>query len=392
MREVAIVGVGQTKYQFRRDDCSYTDLVFEAVTRAFEGVDIKIKDVQATVFSLAPDALSGVSNAERWCVDAVGAQGNPFMRVNTGGSTGISAVQAGFYHVASGMFDVVLVAGADRVGESGDAQTILNKMWDPFYERDLPLNAVNMLALSGVRYMKKYGMTEEHMALVAVKNRSHAVNNPYAHIQKTTTVEEVLASRMISWPIKLYDACPQSSGGCAVILCSKEWAKKATSRPAWILGVGHHSETYYLGDRMGPKLLHDHADADAKAEAIKKAYKMAGIEDPRRELQTAELYAPFTNTEFHAIDAAGFFPKGESIKLMEKKFFNMDGELPINPSGGVLCSNPIAVTAMVRVGEAALQVMGIAGKRQVPNVKKALATGNGGDHQFFGAVVVGDKL
>ena len=391
MREVAIVGIGQTKFQFRRDDCSYPDLAFEAVTRAFEGVDLKIKDIQAIVFSLAPDALLGVSHAERWCVDAVGARGKPFMRVNTGGSTGISAVQIGFYHVASGMFDVVLVVGADRVGESGDSQTILNKMWDPFYERDIPLNAINMLAFSAVRYMKKYGMTEEHMALVAVKNRLHALNNPSAHIQKAATVEEVLASRMISWPIKLYDACPQSSGGCAMILCSKEYAKKATARPAWILGVGHHSETYYMGDRMGPKLLHDHADADAKAEAIRKAYKMADIQDPRRDIQTAELYAPFTNTEFHAIDAAGFFPKGESVALMEKGFFHMEGELPINPSGGVLCSNPIAVTAMVRVAEAALQVMGAAGKRQVSNVKKALATGNGGDHQFFGAVVVGNK-
>ena len=391
MRRVAIVGVGQTKYQHRRDDCSYSDLVFEAVTHAFEGVDIRINDVQATVFSLAPDSLSGVANAERWCVDAIGAQDKPFIRVNTGGSTGISAVQVGFYHVASGMFDVVLVAGADRVGESGDSQTILNKMWDLYYERPLPLNAINMLAFSAVRYMKKYGMTEQHMALVAVKNRRNALNNPYAHIQKAVSIEEVLNSRTISWPIKLYDACPQSSGGCAIIMCAEEWAKKATSRPAWIQGVGHHSETYFMGDRMGPKLLHDHADADAKSEAIRKAYRMAGIEEPLCEIQTAELYAPFSSTEFHAIDAAGFFPKGESVRFMEKGFFDMDGEIPINPSGGVLCSNPIAVTAMIRVGEAALQVMGAAGKRQVPGVRRALATGNGGDHQFFGAVVVGSE-
>ena len=391
MRRVAIVGVGQTKYQHRRDDCSYSDLVFEAVNRAFEGIDLKIEDVGAMVFSLAPDSLSGLSNAERWCVDAIGARGRHFMRVNTGGSTGISAVQVGFYHVASGMFDVVLVAGADRVGESGDSQTILNKMWDVYYERPLPLNAINMLAFSAVRYMKKYGMTEEHMALVAVKNRRHAMNNPYAHIQKPVTVKEVLTSRIISWPIKLFDACPQSSGGCAIIMCSEEWARRVTSRPAWILGVGHHSETYYMGDRMGLKFLHDHADADAKAEAIRKAYRMAGIENPKSEIQTAELYAPFSSTEFHAIDAAGFCRKGDSLRLMEQGFFDIDGELPVNPSGGVLCSNPIAVTAMVRVGEAALQVMGTAGKKQVPDVERALATGNGGDHQFFGAIVVGNK-
>ena len=389
MRRVAIVGVGQTNYQYRRDDCSYSDLVFEAVKQAFEGVDLTIQDIQAGVFSLAPDSLSGLANAERTCVDAIGARGKPFMRVKTGGSSGISAVQVGFYHVASGMYDAVLVAGADRVGESGDSQTILNKMWDPFYERPLPLNAINMLAFSAVRYMHKYGMTQEHMALVSVKNRRHALNNPHAHIRKPTTVEEVLASRFISWPIKLFDACPQSSGGCAVILCSEDLAEKVTDRPAWIQGIGHHSETYFMGDRMGPKRLCDHADADAKAMAIQKAYRMAGVEDPIKDIQTAELYAPFSNTEYHAIDAAGFFPKGESLRRMEDGFFDMEGELPINPSGGTLCSNPIAVTAMVRVAEAALQVMGQAGQRQVPDVRRALATGNGGDHQFFGAVVLG---
>lgn len=389
MRRVAIVGVGQTNYQYRRDDCSYSDLVFEAVKQAFEGVDLTIQDIQAGVFSLAPDSLSGLSNAERTCVDAIGARGKPFMRVNTGGSTGISAVQVGFYHVASGMYDAVLVAGADRVGESGDSQTILNKMWDPFYERPLPLNAINMLAFSAVRYMHKYGMTQEHMALVSVKNRRHALNNPHAHIRKPTTVEEVLGSRFISWPIKLFDACPQSSGGCAVILCSEGLSEKVTDRPAWIQGIGHHSETYFMGDRMGPKRLCDHADADAKAMAIQKAYRMAGVEDPIKDIQTAELYAPFSNTEYHAIDAAGFFPKGESLRRMEDGFFDMEGELPINPSGGTLCSNPIAVTAMVRVAEAALQVMGQADQRQVPDVRRALATGNGGDHQFFGAVVLG---
>lgn len=391
MRRVAIVGVGQTDFQYRRDDCSYSDLVFEAVTKAFQGVDLTIQDIQAGVFSLAPDSLSGLSNAERTCVDAIGALGKPFIRVNTGGSTGISAVQVGFYHVASGMYDAVLVAGADRVGESGDSQTILNKMWDPYYERPLPLNAINMLAFSAVRYMHEYGMTQEHMALVSVKNRRHAQNNPHAHIRKPTTVEEVLASRFISWPIKLFDACPQSSGGCAIILCSEELAEKVIDRPAWIQGVGHHSETYFMGDRMGPKRVCDHGDADAKAMAIEKAYRMAGVTNPIKDLQTAELYAPFTNTEYHAIDAAGFFPKGESIRRMEDGFFDMDGELPINPSGGTLCSNPIAVTAMVRVAEAALQVMGKAGQRQVPGARRALATGNGGDHQFFGAVVLGSE-
>jgi len=388
MRRVAIVGVGQTAHRFRREDVTYPELAREAVTRALEDAAIEIRDIDAAVLALAPDALMGVAHAERWVADALGAAGKPYMRVNTGGSTGITATQAAFYHVASGMFDCVLAAGADRVGESGDAQLVLNTMWDLLYERPFPLNAINMLALQAVRYMHKYGTTEYHMALAAVKNRRHALRNPHAHLRKEVTVEEVLASRVICWPIKLFDACPQSTGGCALILCSEERARKLAGRKAWIAGVGNCTETYFMGDRMGPQALHDHADADALAEAIVRAYRQAEIHDPRREIDVAELYAPFSNIELHAIEAAGLCDKGQAGRLLEKGEFHLGSRQPVNPSGGVLCANPIAVTAMVRVAEAALQVMGRAGARQVEGARTALATGIGGDHQFYGAMVL----
>ena len=389
LRKVAIIGFGQSKFQYRRDDASYAELVQEAVLSTMEDAGTSIDDIEAVVFSLAPDSLIGVGSAERWCVDAIGASNKPFMRINTGGSTGISSVQAGYYHIASGLYDCVLVAGADKVGESGDSQIILNKMWDPVYERQLPLNAINMLALSAVRYMHKYGMTERHMAMVTVKNRKNASRNPYAHLRKETSIEEVLASRLISWPIKLFDACPQSSGGAAMILASEDVAKRFCPNPAWIKGVGHSSETYYQGDRMGPAAVCDHADASALGKSFVNAYRMAGIKDPAKEVDVAELYAPFSNTEYHAIDAAGLCSRGESLRLMEEGYFDLNGPKPVNPSGGTLCTNPIAVTAMVRVGEAALQVMGKAAEKQVKGVKTAIASGNGGDHEFFGTVVLG---
>lgn len=390
-RRVAIIGFGQSRFRHRRDDASYPELVQEAMVVALQDAGVSIDDIEAVVFSLAPDALIGIGNAERWCVDAIGASGKPFMRVNTGGSTGISSVQTAYYHIASGLYDCVLVAGADKVGESGDSQIILNKMWDPIYERQIPLNAINMLALSAVRYMHKYGMTERHMAMVTVKNRKNASKNPYAHLRKETTIEEVLTSRILCWPIKLLDACPQSSGGAAMILASEDVAKRLCSQPAWIKGLGHSSETYYQGDRMGPAAVHDHADAVALRQAFERAYAMAGITDPAKEVDVAELYAPFSNTEYHAIDAAGLCQPGESLKLMEEGYFDLDGPMPVNPSGGVLCTNPIAVTAMVRVGEAALQVMGKAGERQVKGAKIAIANGNGGDHQFFGTMVLSQE-
>src|SRR3990172_6502226 len=222
MRRVAIVGVGQTEPRSRRDDVTYPELAREAVARALEHAGLDVGDIEAAVLALAPDALMGVAHAERWVADALGVAGKPFMRVNTGGSTGITTTQAAFSHVASGMFDCVLAAGADRVWDSGDAQLVLNTMWDVLYERPFPLNAINMLALQAVRYMAKYGTTEHHMALAAVKNRRHAMKNPNTHLRKEVTVEEVLASRVICWPIKLFDACPQSTGGCALVLCSEE--------------------------------------------------------------------------------------------------------------------------------------------------------------------------
>jgi acetyl-CoA C-acetyltransferase len=388
MNRVAIVGIGQTKYRKTYADLTYTELVQLAVQRAFDDCNLTMQDIDAVVFSMAPDAMVGISHPERLCADIVGARGKPLMRVNTGGSTGIVAVITGFYHVASGLFDTVLVAGAERSDESGDIQIILNKIWDPLYERDLPLNAISMLAFSGVRYMHKYGATEEHMAIVSVEKHRNALNNPYAHIQKEVSIKDVLNSRYLCWPIKLLDACPSSSGACAVILCSEEKAKKATDTPAWIKGVGHRVETYWMGDRMGPSAIYDHADAHALSMAIHDAYGMAGITRPLKEIDVAELYAPFSNIELHAVEAAGFCEQGEAPELYEQEFFSMNGGLPVNPSGGVLCSNPIAVTAMVRVAEAALQVQNRAGARQVEGAQRALATGIGGDHECYGAVVV----
>lgn len=225
MSNVGIIGFGQTKHVTRREDVTFPELVKEGADLALESAGIGIEDVDAVVFPLAPDALVGVGNGERWCVDAVGAVGKPFMRVNNGGATGMSAVLTAWTHIASGMFDVVLVAGADRVSESGSAQSVLNKMWDVGYERPLPLNTITMLALSAARYMYLYDSTEEDMARVSVKNRYHASLNPYAHLRDRITIEEVLNSRQLAWPIKLGDACPASTGAAGVVLVSERYAK-----------------------------------------------------------------------------------------------------------------------------------------------------------------------
>lgn len=387
-QRVGIIGIGQSAFQARRNDASYPDLVREAVTLAMNDAKLEFDGIDAVVYSLSPDAMVGIGNAERLGVDAVGARNKRFLRINTGGATGLSSVAAAYYHIASAACETVLTAGADKVGECGDSQSVLNKIWDPTYERQLPLGTISMLAMSAVRYMEKYGMTEEDMAQVVVKNRWQASKNPNAHLRKETTAEEVAKSRYICWPVKLFDCCPQSSGGGAMVLASERYIKERNLDAVWITGVGHCSETYFLGDRMGKGQLADHADAYALGQSFKRSFKMAGITDPTKQVDVAELYAPFSNTEFHSIEAAGLAPLGGSLPMMREGQFRLGSGIPVNPSGGTLCTNAIAVTAMIRVAEVALQVWGRAGGHQVKGAKRGIASGNGGDHQFFGTMVV----
>lgn len=397
MRNVGIIGTGQTQFVKTRTDVTYPELVREGADLALADAGLTMADVDAVVFPLAPDALIGVSNGERWCIEALGAQGKPFMRVNTGGATGLTAVQAGYIHVASGMFDVVLVPGADRVSESNSAQSVLNKMWDVAYERLYPLNTITMLALSAQRYNHKYNADERDMARVTVKNRRHAALNPHAHLRAPITEDEVLATRMISWPLKLGDLCPSSTGAAAVVLVSEDVARRIGKPVAWVRGIGQNSETFWMGDRVGPKAVGDHADADALEEAIVRSYGQAGVTDPQQQIDVAELYAPFSSVELHAIEAARLCRKGESFRrIADGEFALADGTKAhgpiVNPSGGTLCTNPIAVTGVVRAAEVFLQVTGQAGDRQVPDANVGVATAIGGDHQFYASMVLANHL
>ena len=386
---IGIIGVGQTKYVTGRGDVTLPELARESAVIALEMAGIDFKDIDGVVFSLALDALEGIEWGERWCAQAICPDGKPFLRVHTGGATGGSAVNAGFFHIASGLFDCILVTGVEKMGETPDAQKVLNQIFDPLYERPLAINAVNMCSFQAVRHMKKYGTTERHMALVAVRSRNNALKNPHAHIKKEVTVGEVLSSKMICYPLKLYDCCPRSSGACSVLIASEKFISRLGKKNvAWIKGIGSCTNSYYMGDRMDSSGINDHADAEGLYMAAQRAYKMAGITDPKREIDVAEIYAPFTSTELAAVEALGFCERGESGICNERGMFDLDGRIPVNPSGGVLTANPISVTAMARVAEASLQVTGEAGDRQVQNARTALATGEGGSLQFYTATVL----
>ncbi len=371
-RRVALVATGQTQYKSKLRQYASPDMYFEAISRCLADAELSIKDIEAVVFGVGPESFDGINGVDKWCSDAVGALNKPLMRINTGGATGGSAVLAALDHVASGMFDLVVAVSGQRMGEStAHPQYGLGLGFDPILVRPFYVNSLPVFAGDALICMNKFGFTEYHMARIAVKNHLNALNNPYAHVRVNTTVEEALKAKYLSYPLRLLDMCPSSEGACAVIVASEERAKKITSRPAWINGF--NAGTTVINTGIGG------VDSTYSWDAmVWKAYKMAGIDNPRKQIQVAEPYIPISYQEIPAYAAFGFCDPSEVAKLVEEGFGEMEGEVPFCPSGGCLCSNTIGCSGMARMAEAAIQVMGKGGARQVPNVTNALATAGGG--------------
>ena len=387
---VGIIGIGQSEFRSRRDDASYPELVREGVVRAMQDAGLDFDAIQAVVYSLSPDAMVGIGNAERLGVDAVGGRNKPFLRINNGGATGISAVTAAYYHVASGMFDVVLTAGADKIGECGDSQTVLNKIWDPSYERPLPLGTINMLAMSAVRYMQRYGMTEEDMARVTVKNRRHAALNPKAHL-RTDRDDRRRAG------IAHHLLADQAAGLLsAVIGRGGDGARVGTVHPGQSPGCGvDHRRRPFGGDLLDGRPHGQQSDGRTRRCLCAGPLVREILSDGRHHRPGAAGACRGTvrAVQQHRVPldrcgTPGRRVTGESIARLRDGEFEIGGRIPVNPSGGTLCTNAIAVTAMARVAEVALQVWGRAGEHQVKGARLGIASGNGGDHQIFGTMVI----
>jgi acetyl-CoA C-acetyltransferase len=388
-RPVAVIGVGQTRFTSHHPDKTYVELAQDAAKAALDDAGMTPDAIDSVVFSMAPTEFMGVNDADRWAVDSVWAAGKPFTRIHTGGATGGSALQAAYFQVASGLYKSVLVVGADRVAETPDAQHILNLIWDRFYEHDFALNTVTMTALAAQRYMHRYGTTEEQFARVVVRARQNATKNPYAHLKGAITVDDVMRSPRIAWPFKRFDICPRSSGAAAMVVTDLATAKKHRARPAFINGVSAITHSVFMGDRLGLWSETEFADHDGFWMAARECYRQAGIVDPWREIDVVETYDPFSSFQFPQLESLGLCGRGRAAAIADAGGFDLDGEVAVNPSGGTLCTNPIGVTGLVRALEAALQVMGKAAARQVPNVRNAVATAIGGSTQFFTCTAFG---
>ncbi|MGD9801190.1 MAG: propanoyl-CoA acyltransferase [Parvularculaceae bacterium] len=380
-RHVGIVGVGQTHHSRRRTDVSQAGLVREAVDRALADAKLTIDQIDSIVVASGPVLFAAVNQPEKWVCDAIGAPLKPLVRITSGGGTGLAGALAGYYHIAGGFADRVLVVAYDKLSE-GALQYSISTLYDPFWGREFAVGIMGFSAAYWRARMDILGHTEEAAAMVAVKNRRNALNNPYAHMKKEVTLDEVMNSKPLCWPIKLLDVPPISDGAAAVVLSCEKLAKESTDRPAWIHGMGYFCEADNAPERS---LL----VSEPLAIAARRVYRSAGITNPRRQFDVVEVQEPYTCFELSYYESLGLCAPGEAAEFIASGATQLDGDIPVNPSGGCAGANPIGAAALIRLIEAASQVMGKAAGNQIPGAKLALAQAGGGWANLRGVAVVG---
>ncbi len=379
---VAIIGAGQTDHKSRRLDVNAPELVQEAVDRALLDAGVAPDAIDAVVIGNM-EHFEGIHLSDLYASEGTRCPGKPHIKVATGGTTGSSLAQAAYYFVAGGLYQTVMAVGWERLSDSeGETTTGIVTAFDPIYERPTLAGAVSGLAVMANQYQVRHHVRPEDAALVVVQARQNAARNPHAHLRKAVTVQEVLASPMLSTPIRYLDMCPTSDGACAVVFTSQPGDRPS----AWCRGVASRHNHAYLGDCMeGAKSY-----LNTLALAAEEAYRLAGIADPRKEIDVVEMYEPCTWAALMWAEFVRLAPPGEGASLWQSGAAAFGGELPINPSGGVLCTNPIGATGLIRVAEASLQVRGRAGDRQVDDVHTALTTGFGGSN-WNEVMILGDR-
>jgi acetyl-CoA C-acetyltransferase len=365
-RRVAIVGYAQSHHQHNMQK-TREDMVFEVCNEALRHAGIRRDDLD-TVITASSDFLDGRTISSVFLSMAVGAFMKDESKVEEDGTF---ALYYALMRILAGTHDVALVE-AHTQGSTMNPHQVSCYTLDPQFDRQIGvLNDIAAAALQARMCMLSHSMSEEHLAMVAVKNISNAAANPSAHRKMPkVTVEEVMGSKVLCDPIRELMMSPISDGACAVILASEEKAKKITDKPVWIEGIGSCQDAY-LRDRNLQRL-------DSLQAAAKTAYKMAGIKDPSSELDVAEVSEKFAHEELMIYEALGLCREGEGKKFLEKGTTAKGGKLPVNPSGGALGADPVCATGLIRVVEAAKQIRGEAVGYQVPEVKRALAHGQFG--------------
>jgi acetyl-CoA C-acetyltransferase len=375
MRKVALVGAGVTKFGVRK--ASYRDLVWEAGKACLDSVPgLRPRDLEGLVVgSVMPERTAFQSHVASLVAEALGIRPSALSaRTEHMCASGTVGIRYAYAFIAAGLADLVMVLGVEKLVQPRGDEAVLNMGTgvDREWEAAFGLTAPPCFALAAQRHMATYGTTETQLALVGVKNHAHAARNPLAHFGKGATLEQVLCSRLIATPLRLFMCSPITDGAAAVVQASEERARDLTDRPVWIRGTGQALDGFQL-----TSLPEDYAEWPALRRAAEGAYRMAGIGP--HDVDVAEVHDCFAIAELIAYEELGFCQKGEAGPFVEAGRSDYGGQVVVNPRGGLMgCGHPLGATGVAQAAEVFVQLRGEAADRQVPGAAIGLTHNNSG--------------
>ncbi len=371
MGKAAIIGVGQSKFG-KRSDASLRELAFEAYTQAIDDAGIDPTTIDASLVCSATHYDKQRSPAG---VVAEYLRLNPQPTFNVEAACASSAIglRTAWALVTSKLHNTIAVIGVQKMTElsNDEIQELMGRAGDVMWESPFGTTMPAYYAMYATAHMARYKTTEEDMARVTVKNRMYGAKNPNAMFQKPVTVEEVLKSRMVSAPLKLFDCCANADGAACLIVSDAEKAKKA-EKPVWIAGLGLASSPMSLAGRKGPL-----TSFEVTKNAAKSAYEMAKVGP--RDVDVAEVHDSFSITELLNYEDLGFAEPGKGASLLKNHETELGGKIPVNVDGGLLSKgHPVGATGASQLVTLVKQLRGEAGALQVDNAKLGLAQNIGG--------------
>ncbi|MBI4319099.1 MAG: thiolase family protein [Chloroflexi bacterium] len=368
VRRVALVAGGMSRFGVRQ--ATYRDLVSEAGKATFDSApNLSAKDIEGFLLAtVMPERFTFQTHVAPLAAECLGISPSKLVaRVELLCASGSSAIRLAYGFIASGLADVIMVVGAEKMHTPYPAETLFHTLaagdreWDAIHG----LTAPPGFALVAQRHMKDYGTTEEQMALVSLKNRRHGAMNPCAQFQKPVTLEDVFKSKVIAVPLKLLDCCAITDGAAAVILASEERARELTDKPIYILGTGQ------AGSGNNAANVPGWSEWPMLRLAVKNAYNMAGVGPD--DVDVAEVHDCFTISEIIEYEELGFCSKGEGGAFVAAGLSDYGGKVVVNPGGGLLSrGHPFGATGVAQALEMVLQLRGEAGQRQVSDARIGL--------------------
>jgi acetyl-CoA C-acetyltransferase len=373
LKNTNVVSAYQTKFG-RLEGATLREIFAEAVDGATNNAGIPKKDIQAVfVGTFIPEMLVHQGHTAPLLVDYAGLRGVAATRHEAACASGATALRSAVMAIESGIYDTVLVASAEKMTSvsTNRATEALAAAADDEFESSMGLTFPGVFGIAAVAHMEKYGTTEEDMARAAVKAHKNASTNPLAQFQKEITLEKAMTPRYIAWPLKLFDCSPISDGGAALVLTSNEKAKQYTDLPVKIIGTGQASASMNLCDR------NDLTAFESSIAASKEAYKMAKLGP--KDMDVAVVHDCFTIAEIIASEDVGLFKPGEGAKALRDGVTALDGDMPINPMGGLKAvGHPVGATGIKQAVVIYRELIGDAGANQVAKYDTGIMHNFGG--------------